>query len=135
MNRYISRAVVLRNMVVLAMALAFSSTLSHAAPKVFGHLFINGEVFRTFGVPAALPHGGRDPLFTFTDAADGQLSISQFGPGDHDFHGGAWAVYNVTFNVEPYLLTSYDELIDAAMAGDVTITRDAARDFRCPVLP
>jgi hypothetical protein len=133
MNRHISPAVVLSS-ILLATALAFNST--QAAPRVFMHLYYNDQILRTFGVPAPLPHGGNDPLFTFPDdAADGQLSITQFAPGDPEFSGGAWAVYEVTFNVEPYLLTSYDDLIDAAMAGDVEITRNADRDFRCPVLP
>jgi hypothetical protein len=135
MNHQISRTAVAKSLLVLAMALALTSAVSSAAPKIFMHLYIDGEVFRTFGVPARTPHGGNDPLFTFTEGADGQLSISQFGPGDREFSGGSWAVYDVTWKVEPYLLTSYEELIDAAMAGDVTITRDAASDFRCPVLP
>lgn len=35
----------------------------------------------------------------------------------------------------PYLITS-DEAVDRAVAaGHVTVTRNAAADFRCPVLP
>jgi hypothetical protein len=115
--------------------LALGSTVTQAAPRSFGQLYHDGEVLRTFGVPAAIPHGGRDPLFVFTNGLSEQLSVTAFAPGDRGYHGGAWAVYEVTFTGDPYLLTS-DEAIQAAKAaGDITVTRAASRDFRCPVLP
>ncbi len=43
----------------------------------------------------------------------------------------------VTFNagVTPHLLTSAQAVQTAAAAGDVTVTRVPAADFRCPVQP
>jgi len=35
--------------------------------------------------------------------------------------------------VTPYLLTSAGAVLAAAAAGDVTITRDPAMDFLCPI--
>jgi hypothetical protein len=51
------------------------------------------------------------------------------------YHGGNWKVYVVSWNVAPYPLTS-EEAILAAAAGtdpDITITRNAAADFLCPI--
>jgi hypothetical protein len=70
-----------------------------------------------------------------TNGAEGQKGIAGVGPGQPGYTGGDWAVHRVTFNpgVTPYLLTS-DEAVRAAEAeGDVTVTRDAAADFRCPI--
>jgi hypothetical protein len=42
----------------------------------------------------------------------------------------------VTFNtgVTPYLLTSDEAVAAATAAGDVTVSRAAGADFRCPVI-
>jgi hypothetical protein len=58
-------------------------------------------------------------------------------PGDGPYHGGAWAVYLVTFNdgVAPYLLTSDEAVMSAESGGDVTVARAPDHDFRCPVQP
>jgi hypothetical protein len=119
----------------LLVMLALIPATTHAAPRTFGQLYHDGEVLRTFGVPAAVPHGGRDPLFVFTNGVDGQLSVTQFAPGDPGYHGGAWAVYQVTFTGKAYLITSDEAIQAAAAAGDITLTRAANQDFRCPVLP
>jgi hypothetical protein len=96
----------------------------------------DGRVLRTTVPPSAFPNEGVDPLYAFTGAAaDGQLAVIAAGPGDSDYHGGAWAFHSVTWNVTPYLITSDEQLAAAAAAGDVTITRVAANDFRCPVQP
>jgi hypothetical protein len=56
-------------------------------------------------------------------------------PGDGPYHGGDWQVWLVTFNdgVTPYLLTSDEAVVAAQAAGDVTVTRAPAADFRCPI--
>jgi hypothetical protein len=100
-----------------------------------GQLFLDGEVVGTVVNSAALPHGGTDPFFMVTNGASGQLGIAGVGPGQPGYTGGDWAVHRVTFNagVTPYLLTS-DEAVEAAEdAGDVTVIRDSAADFRCPI--
>ncbi|MGH2536997.1 MAG: hypothetical protein ACRDHL_06365 [Candidatus Promineifilaceae bacterium] len=121
---------------LVVLLLAVSALPALAAPKEFGQLYHDDDIVRTFGVPASLPHGGIDPLFTFPDGgAEGQLAITAVAPGDPGYHGGSWAVYAVTWNVTPYLLTSDEALDAAAAAGDVTISRVPEADFRCPVLP
>ena len=56
-------------------------------------------------------------------------------PGDAGYRGGHWAVFVVTWNVAPYLLTSDEAVLAAAAAGDVTVTRNPAADFLCPIQP
>jgi hypothetical protein len=119
------------------------ATLSFAANAVadpgdgFGSLFFEGDVYRTFGVPAAVPMGGRDDIYPIIGGVEGQLAVSSVAPGHPGYHGGLWAVWPTMWNagVEPYLLTSVEDVMDAYMAGDVSIVRMPDADFRCPVLP
>ena len=69
------------------------------------------------------------------DGAEDQLGIAAVAPGDQDYHGGKWAFHSVTWNVEPYLLTSEAAVKDAEAADDVTITRVPENDFKCPIQP
>ena len=116
-------------MVVLALA------GSAAAQTGKGQLFLDGEVVGTVVNPAALPNGGSDPFFMVTNGVQEQLGIAGVGPGQPGYTGGDWAVHLVTFNmgVTPYLLTSDENVMAAQAAGDVTVTRDPSRDFRCPI--
>ena len=101
-----------------------------------GSLFHDGAVVGTVVVPANVPAGsGSDPFFKVTNGADGQLGIAGVAPGDGPYHGGDWQVWLVTFKdgVTPYLLTSDEAVAAAESAGDVTVTRAPAADFRCPI--
>ena len=100
-------------------------------------LYHDGSIVRTVVVPKAIPGRGTDPFYSVTNGVEGQLGIAGVAPGDGPYHGGAWAVNVVTFNdgVEPYLLTSDEAVFAAQAAGDVTVTRNPAADFRCPVQP
>jgi hypothetical protein len=91
---------------------------------------------RTVVPPARTPQEGRDNFYAFpSGAATGQKGVVGVVPGDRDYHGGHWVFFAVTFNVTPYLLTSEAAVLTAAAAGDVSITRVAANDFRCPIQP
>jgi hypothetical protein len=124
-------------LVALAAIVSLAPSPTEASRSPRGMLFLNGETVRTFVVPAPLPHGGTDPLFMVTNGASGQLGIAGVGPGEPGYHGGAWAVYTVTFDagVNPYLLTSDEDVEAAENAGDVTVTRRSDLDNRCPVQP
>ena len=69
------------------------------------------------------------------DGAAGQLPVAGAGPGDRDYRGGKWAFYSVTWNVAAYIVDSGDAVMAAADAGDVTVTRIAENDFKCPIQP
>ena len=104
-------------------------------PPGFGHLYLNDNIVRTVVPPSAMPNEGTDPFFAVTDGAVGQLGIAGVGPGTGGYHGGHWAVYEVSWNVAPYLLTSDEAVMAAEAAGDVTVERNTAADFLCPIQP
>jgi hypothetical protein len=120
-------------------AAPFASVVATGVPPfVFpgGCCFYNGEIVRTVVPPATTPQEGRDNFYAFPGgAAAGQKGVVGVVPGDQGYHGGHWAFFAVTFNVTPYLLTSEAAVLAAAAAGDVSITRVAANDFRCPIQP
>jgi hypothetical protein len=102
-----------------------------------GQLYYQGTIVRTVVVSAPVPGGGTDPFYSVSNGVSGQLGIAGVAPGAPGYHGGSWAVNHVTFQsgVTPYLLTSAAAVMAAEAAGDVTVTRDPAADFRCPVQP
>jgi hypothetical protein len=101
-----------------------------------GCCFYEGRMVRTVVPPASTPKEGRDNFYAFPNgAAAGQKGVVAVAPGDRDYHGGHWAFHAVTFNVTPYLLTSEAAVLAAVAAGDVSIARVAANDFRCPIQP
>jgi len=103
------------------------------AAASFGQLYHDGDVVRTVVTPTSTPGQGVDPIFAIPNGATGQLSVTSVAPGAPDYHGGRWAVHVVSWNVDPYLLTS-DEAVAAAQAsGDITVTRAPEADFVCPV--
>src|SRR5947199_6137464 len=125
---------------LLATFLAAGAALFAAVPAMAttqtGQLFHDGAVVGTVVTPAPIAAGsGTDPFYKVTNGAAGQLGIAGVAPGDGPYHGGSWQVYLVTFNprVTPYLLTSDEAVAAARTAGDVTVTRSADADFRCPV--
>ena len=126
-------------MAVLAALVVAVVVAAPVAAKDFGLLYIDGQLYRTFGVPVDVPDGtGTDPIYTFENSTNpDQESVARFAPGDGS-HGGRWAVSHVTFtNAEDadLLITDADQLDLLEAEGRVTITRDEAADFRCPVLP
>lgn len=123
--------------VLLVSAAALLAALPTAATTGKGQLFHNGSVVGTVVTPSPIPDGaGTDPFYNVTNGAAGQLGIAGVAPGDGPYHGGSWQVFLVTFKsgVTPYLLTSDEAVFAAEDAGDVTVTRAGAADFRCPVI-
>lgn len=127
------RKVIAVTVVAGAMLLALSAPALAKTGK--GLLYLNGGIVGTVVNPGRLPHGGNDPFYAVTNGVGDQLGIAGVGPGDAGYNGGAWAVYEVTFNedVAPYLLTSDEAVFDAEGAGDVTVSRVPEADFRCPI--
>jgi hypothetical protein len=133
----LKRGIALAMIAIPTFLIATTATQALAAKPSFGMLYNDGEIMRTLVPPAAFPNEGRDPIYEVTNGVADQLGIASVAPGDSGYHGGAWAVYLVTFNsgVTPYLLTSEDDVQDAEDVGDVTVARAAGMDFRCPVQP
>lgn len=134
----------MRRMVIVVAALAIAAlglggpAAADVPPFVFpdGCCFYEGETVRTVVPPAAAPQQGRDDFYAFpAGGAPGQKAIVAVAPGDVGYHGGQWKFHRVDWNVTPYLLTSEADVLAAAAIGDVTITRVAANDFKCPIQP
>jgi hypothetical protein len=127
-------------LIAVLAALAIAGVV--AAPvgaRSFGRLYAEGEVFRTFGTPARVDPGtGTDPIYTFTNSSNpDQLSVARYAPG-YGSHGGRWAVHHATWVSAAdadTLITDYQTLASYANQGRLTIVRDEAADFRCPILP
>lgn len=121
----------------VAVTIVFLWATSAQASVGKGVLFHDGGTIRTVVVPVAIPDRGTDPFYMVTNGASGQLGIAGVAPGDGPYHGGAWEVFTVTFDAAttPYLLTSDEAVFAAQAAGDVSVSRNGAADFRCPVQP
>lgn len=128
-------------LVALAVPAVLVATLASARaqsppPFVFpdGCCYYNDAIVRTVVPPAATPQEGIDNFYAFPDgAAAGQKGVVAVAPGAPNYHGGHWKFFAVTFNVTPYLLTSEAAVLAAEAAGDVTVTRVTANDFKCPI--
>jgi hypothetical protein len=127
---------------ILAIASALLALAAIAGPvgaKDFGTVFVNDAAYRVFGNKANVPDGtGTDPFAIFTNSDNpAQKGVAEFAPGAPGSHGGRWAVYRASWNPgtdRTELVTSWGELQALVTAGDITLVRDAAADFRCPVL-
>ena len=132
----------MKGRITIAIASALLVVASIAAPvsaRTFGSVYVDDMVYRVFGNPASVPDGtGTDPFATFTNSANPmQKGVAAFAPGTQDSHGGRWAVYRATFTAggdATQLVTSWSELQSLVDAGQISLVRDAAADFRCPVL-
>ena len=129
-----------RSLTAILASLAVLLVLSApVGAKSFGMLYAEGETFRTFGNPARVDPGtGTDPIYTFTNSSNAdQLSVARHAPGPGS-HGGRWAVFHVTWvhaEDADTLLTDFETIESYASQGLLTIVRDGASDFRCPILP
>ena len=120
--------------------LVVAAAAGPASARTFGSVYANDLVYRVFGNAANVPDGtGTDPLATFTNSANAaQKGVAEFAPGSPTgHHGGRWAVYRASWTATgdaSELVTSWTELQALVGAGEITLVRDAAADFRCPVL-
>jgi hypothetical protein len=125
-----------------AAAVAMLALITVAAPvgaRTFGAVYANDQVYRVFGNAANVPDGtGTDPFAKFTNSTNAeQFGVAEFAPGSPTgHHGGRWAVYTAIWigGDSSTLVTSWAQLESLVSSGDVTLVRDPAADFRCPVL-
>ena len=124
-------------------AVALLAVMTVAGPvgaRTFGAVYANDAIYRVFGNAANVPDGtGTDPFAKFTNSTNAdQFGVAEFAPGSPTgHHGGRWAVYHATWTGtgDPStLVTSYAALQMYVQEGKLSVVRDAAADFRCPVL-
>jgi hypothetical protein len=119
--------------------LAVMTLAGPAGARTFGAVYANDAIYRVFGNAANVPDGtGTDPFARFTNSTNAaQFGVAKFAPGSPTgHHGGRWAVYRATWTSgdASTLVTSWSELESYLASGQLTLVRDAAADFRCPVL-
>jgi hypothetical protein len=130
------------NRLLVGAAVGTLALLTVAGPvgaRTFGAVYANDAVYRVFGNAANVPDGtGTDPLATFTNSTNAdQKGVAEFAPSSPTgHHGGRWAVYRATWTSgdASMLVTSWSQLTSLVASGELTLVRDAAADFRCPVL-
>lgn len=131
----------LYELALLSVALFVFAVPAHAtstsAQVGFGQLFYNDNIVRTVVTPVAIPNQGTDNFYKVTNGATAQLGVAGVAPGADGYHGGHWKIFVVTFNegVTPFLLKSQAEVLVAQATGQVTVTRNGAADFLCPIQP
>ncbi|HEV8535945.1 MAG TPA: hypothetical protein VGR87_09555 [Candidatus Limnocylindria bacterium] len=117
--------------VLAAATLVGTASHADATPVEFGTIWLDDTLVRTLLPPSAQPRAGTDDFYR----VPGTGGVAAVGPGTGDYHGGSWKVFDVTWNGAPRPLTSAAAVLAAAAAGEVTIARNAAADFRCPIQP
>ncbi len=123
---------------LLTLPLIAALSLIVAAPvgaRSFGTVYAEGAAFRTFGTPARVDPGtGTDPIIAFSNFDQG--GVAKYAPGQGS-HGGRWQVWVATWAGvgDAHLLTDFDDVMALVGAGEITLQRMPAADFRCPILP
>jgi len=130
---------------ILALTLALALLIVTVIPVFadgpnFGTaIYVDGVAYGTKGtanIPAPNEHNQQsfDNLYRFEN---GQPAVAEAAPGDPDYNGGRWIAFDVTWNISPVPVTSYDQLMALENNGDVTITPTPEEDryFQCPLLP
>ena len=126
----------------LSLIISLMATTALAVPvgaRTFGAVYVDDAIYRVFGNAANVPDGtGTDPFASFTNSTNpDQIAIAEFAPGSPTgHHDGRWAVYQATWTAgdSSTLVTSWTQLESLVASGRVSLVRDAAADFRCPVL-
>jgi hypothetical protein len=133
MRRILAFAVV----VALVMIVAAPAFAAPGKPTFSPAIYADGQAWGTKGngsLPAPNEHDAQsyDRLFL----VPGQLPVSEAGPGNPMYNGGRWWTVQVEWNSAPYLLTSYEDVMDAIAAGDLAYTAvQSPAYFQCPLLP
>ena len=128
--------------ILVAAAVGMLVLVTVAGPvgaRTFGAVYVDDQIYRVFGNAAQVPDGtGTDPFAKFTNSANpDQFGVAEFAPGSPTgHHGGRWAVYRATWTGgdASTLVTSWSQLESLVSSGEVALERNAAADFRCPVL-
>ena len=126
---------------MLAAGSALLAALTLAAPvgaRDFGAVYVNDLTYRVFGNSANVPDGtGTDPFATFLNSANtAQRGVAEFAPG-HQAATVAAGPYITLPGPRPATRASLSPAGTSSRRSsqpELTLVRDAAADFRCPVL-
>jgi hypothetical protein len=120
----------------LLASIGASGVLAGGPPSLA--FYVDDVRYRTVGTPTdffetGAPESTYDAIYAL---GNGLINVAESKPGDTDFNGGRWLVYEVTFvNIAPTQFTNVEDLLDAADAGDIWINPEPVKSFLCPVAP
>jgi hypothetical protein len=119
----------------LISVLSFPPALAGGVGPPGGTIWADDTAYMTVATPTSLPHpdGAKfDVIYTFPGTS--LASVSEVKPGDSDYNGGRWHVYEVTFlTISPTQFTNDQDILDAAASGQVLITATDVY-FVCPLI-
>jgi len=108
-----------------------ANQLHDLAKKPRGMIWADGELFETFGTPTSFdPDQGPFDILVHGNFKDGVGAIAESKPGDQDFNGGRWNVYDPKEDLgDKYMnADSFEDL-------DLNDFQSAGQYFECPMLP
>jgi hypothetical protein len=120
----------------LLISVAASSVAAGGPPSL--SFYVDDVRYRTVGTPTdffgtGAPDSSFDKIYAL---GSGLINVAEAKPGDRDFNGGRWQVYQVTFtNEAPVQYTNDADILAARDAGLLTISADPIREFFCSVSP
>jgi hypothetical protein len=141
---------------VMALSLVFALPAFAAGPTFEPAIYADGEVFSTQGLailPAPTDNNMQsfDKLFVIVNSnnPEGQLPVSEAGPGNPNFNGGRWFTQTVEWTQAGFdahgtvpVLKSYEDIMVHYNLGHLTITAGSPGGpgappdyFECPLLP
>jgi hypothetical protein len=97
--------------------------------------YVDDARYRTVGTPTDFTNTGA-PASTYDKLyalGDGLINVAEAKPGDRDFNGGRWAVFEITWNSTPVQLTNAEAVEAYAADGKLTIGEEPVRLFFCSV--
>jgi hypothetical protein len=105
-------------------------------------IYADGAAWSTKGL-GALPApneammGSFDTLYLFENGAEGQLPVSEAGPGNPAYNGGRWAAQGVTWTTaSPPVVKDAASILFYLGTGDLILTPGFVPSyFECPLLP
>src|SRR3990170_673366 len=122
-----------------SLLVATSAGAALAGPPLPDAFIVDGVKYRTVVTPTDLsgtgaPDSSYDTIYAL---GSGLTNVAEAAPGDRDYNGGRWMVLPVTWaaDVMPHQLYSAEEVLAAALAGDLSIAVDPVAQFVCPVIP
>lgn len=129
----------MRRLLLTALGATLGATLAvgpvaAGGPPAVG-FYVDGALYRTIGTPTDLSNTGA-PASSFDTiyALGGDLlNVAEAKPGDRDYNGGRWMVRAIEWHTAPSQLTSAEQVLAAANAGDLSIG-GVVKSFVCPVI-
>lgn len=119
----------------LLLSVSSGAAFAAAGPPSIG-FYADGTLYRTLDTPTDFTNTGA-PASSFETIyvlGDGLMNVAAAAPGDPGFRGGRWMVLPVTWNVTPVQLTSGQQVLAYAAAGELTIASTPVKEFECPVI-